>query len=130
MSVHFHDNPACLPHAELLAYVDNLEGWLRELIVPPDVAMRLQREFRLAPGEARILAVLADGKPKSRAFLCGSLYSRPPSEFMDPTILDVRMCTLRRKVKARGIRIDTIRRMGYVMVAGKDVVAPLMKMAA
>ena len=123
MNVRFVDDPNLMTRPALLNYVDNLEGWLRELIATPDVALRLQRAFGLAPAEARVLAALADGREKSRTFLRAARYARPNQYDVDPKVLDVCVCTLRAKVKPFGIKIETIHSVGYVLTEGGDVVA-------
>lgn len=123
MSVHFHENPGRLERPALLAYVDDLEGWLRNLTTPADVAGRLQRVFGLQPGEARLLAALADGREKQKQFLRHCLYATPPRDEPDPKIIDIRICTLRKKVQPHGIKIETIHSVGYVLTEGGDVIA-------
>lgn len=123
MTFNFVENPARMERVELLRYVDDLEGWLRNFLAPPEVASRLQRAFKLQPGEARLLAALADGREKPKEFLRSSLYASPPRDEMDPKIIDVRICTLRAKVKPFGIKIETIHSVGYVLTEGKDVIA-------
>lgn len=123
MSVHFREDPARMERSALLAYVDDLEGWLRNLMAPPEVTSRLQRAFKLQPGEARLLAALADGKEKQKEYLRSRCYAGPPRDEIDPKIIDVRICTLRAKVKPFGIKIETIHSVGYVLTEGGDVVA-------
>lgn len=121
MTFAFIDNTQRLGRDELLAYVDNLEGKLRDFMAGPDVTHRLKSAFNIQPGEARVLHLLSDGRAKTKEQIWTTLSTKLESETCIK-VVDVRICTLRRKTKALGITIETVWGVGYQLTAGADIV--------
>lgn len=69
-------------------------------------------DWRLTPLEARVLILLHGHDRASRTAILDDLYGEREDEPY-PTILNVVVCRLRRKLEAHGVRIETIWGMGW-----------------
>ncbi|MBS9720197.1 winged helix-turn-helix transcriptional regulator [Tianweitania sp. BSSL-BM11] len=106
-----------LNRAQLIDYVGELEGQIEALrIANADERTfdRLQRAFDLSPFQARTLAVLADGKQRTKnAILNGVYWDQSVDHWPEPKIIDVYVCKLRKKLDGSGIGIVTAWGAGY-----------------
>jgi DNA-binding response OmpR family regulator len=73
-------------------------------------AISLSRHFGLSPKESVLLAILADGRPRSREHISNTMDLNAEG---NPRTIDVHVCRLRRKIAPH--KITTIWGRGFVL---------------
>lgn len=112
----------------LLAYIDELEGQVETLasaLSTNDEIANLQHLLDLTTGEAQLLALLADGRTRSKDQILSGLYWRNSSAMPEIKIIDVWVCKIRKKIGGSGIHIETVWGSGYY-ATGTDVIKAAM----
>lgn len=106
--------------AQLIAHIDTIEARLAALagaFAESRVAGTAQA-FGLTDLPVRLLLILADGKPHTRAALYDGIYFDLPDDGPDPKIVDIFICRIRKSFAGTGIVVTTIWGLGYQVTAG------------
>nr|WP_278422938.1 helix-turn-helix domain-containing protein [Brucella anthropi]DAM62818.1 MAG TPA: Transcriptional regulatory protein, C terminal [Caudoviricetes sp.] len=86
---------------------------LEELLVPSKI--RIPLEWSLSPAEATVFACLAARRFATKEMIYHALYALR-SDDVEPKIVDVFICKLRKKVKPFGVIVETVWGSGYTLV--------------
>lgn len=126
MSFIFRENVDQMSRKALVDYVGDLEMRLQEITgsVDNDVLVRVKVHFDVRPSGAAILVKLSDGRPCSREHL-HALSGK--NMRVEPHIINVQMCHLRKKLVGTGIVIENLWGTGYRMVSGMEAVRTVMR---
>lgn len=85
---------------------------LTALLAPRDVLVRF--EWGLTTSEARLFAFLTTRELCSKAEIMNALYAlRPEADEVEPKIVDVFVCKLRKKLRPFGVEVETVWGQGY-----------------
>lgn len=95
--------------------IETLRERVRQLLdalAPPDVIVPI--EWSLTSSEARVFSHLTTRDVATKASIMAALYSdKIDGEDVEPKIVDVFVCKLRRKVAKFGVEIATVWGQGY-----------------
>lgn len=100
----------------LKARISTLEERIRQLediLVPITIAIPV--EWRLTPAEARVFAHLTTREMGTKTSIMAALYSDKPDDYVDPKIVDVFVCKMRKKLRAFKVDIATVWGQGYAL---------------
>lgn len=104
------------PVEDLRAYVYDLEDAVRAL-APDATAAKTDRLYSgipgLAPTGARILALLADGRIRTKEAIVTHIYAGRIDEAPDKKIVDVYVCKIRKALAGMSIAVETAWGTGY-----------------
>lgn len=119
-----HTDPAKMTREQLIDRVDELEDRLEAFLRPTAQADPLRTAFGLTGQEARLLAMLADGKEHSTDALLSACVVQ--ARYADGNLVKVVVSRIRRKLPA-GVKIECIWGYGYRLVDEAGVVREAMK---
>lgn len=118
-------NPLLLLLEEQTTRIDELEDQMHDLNLALgfDKVSNVQAAFGVSATLARMLVLLAEGKPKNKDQLHAALYfEQPDNSRPEIKILDTQACKLRKHLKPFGVQITTVWSGGYRISAGLDAV--------
>lgn len=95
--------------------VATLEERVRQLedaLTPP---WAVPVEWRLTSAEARVFAHLMTREMATKESIMAALYSDRADDQIEPKIVDVFVCKIRKKLRPFGIQIDTVWGKGYAL---------------
>lgn len=97
--------------------VETLEERVRQLedaLVP--VSVHVPVEWCLTAAECRVFSHLTTREMATKASIMAALYSDRPDDDIEPKIVDVFVCKMRKKLKLFGVEIATVWGQGYALI--------------